>query len=1327
MRSTWFTRAGRAALAGAMLVALIGVESASAKPAPGRPAKRSGLNLFALTFGVMNVNRIFCGINNIGEVCVDPTNSPVVGGGFWPKGTPDQYIFNSGLQLAGTIPSSAGFSWAGDTVGAYFMDPRGDQAEGDPLTLVYNSLDASDAANWPNGAVVRDTAIYNSVLIGRNNISQEDLWVRTWDGNPAFTGGVRTHPMGVLVEERGLAWNFPTGNEDIIYFVYNFYNVTAKNAAVYANLDPAIQSEIAAVGANFQSLNEAKYNLNIPDDGYPITNMFAAFFADMDVGNASFNYSTPVIPFAMGVAYKSDFLEPTWEFPADIFGAPFVPSPGFIGVKYLRSPINPTTGQQIGLTIFSNTLNSGTGYPDPVGIKQLYRYLSGGSSPAAGDNPCTFQGKQLELHFCYVAQNAADTRFFQSSGPLTLNPGEVQSIVVAYVNGAPVGTADVLASIGGDFKPGIPSSGDSIYADPTRVRPIERAMGWVSQTDRDSNQTISQDEVQTVPRSLLNKALVAQAVYDNKFLLPFAPEPPTFFLVPGDNQVTVAWQKSETETVKPEGGDPFFAIASDPTSKLYDPNFRQYDVEGYRIYRGRSTSRLDLVAQFDYTGTSIVDYTGDFAYTEDIGTTPADRNNPPPGDTLPDGIVACAPELGIQDDCPDTDPNTPGRQVFPAVPNPGLFVEHSLVGNVIQVPAGGRVELANGGILILKADTAVTGEGSGYPALSDNGVTFAYVDRGVRNLFSYYYAVTAFDVNSVTSGPSSIESPRVTKQATPRAAGSNATQAVLVQGEYGADGTLLDPTAQYPTIDPDKGTFNGNMPPANDAALILASAVVEALPAGDISVTVDSVSAGFTGGIGLQPVLHLTLSAAGTTIERSLSIDQPNFNASGDLTYSFDEALVPYDSAGAQRFGIAFTQDVRMPITYGGKTVAMTHNSNGVATISGRYGVGTVGSRYLAHSRWFDGGGAETQKDPTIVAYADSFHNSGHLTGVGRIWSPQTYRDMWPDNTAGPSGYAPINLNFRGYTYAGAPWYQGDFLVTWNADSSITVFDSSNHGELPFNPDGGSGWGFLNLRSLQNAGITVGDLADGTGTPALANVTYHHLYATRALCYPDWWDITCADLEQKAQFEPLDFNYDGAADANGIVLMVNSEVYFMELSQIPAAGTTWRLRAVSGTEAATCVLNGTPPGGAAYGPDMASCSGYSYTGYGTRPSYAPGLNYKITVQARYAVDQSTSGDLSRVHTVPDPYYVTNALEATANTKVLKFVNLPNRAIIRIYSLSGVLVQVLTHNDQGGSGEATWNLRNRNNQFVASGVYFYHVEGPDGQTKVGRFTVVNFAP
>ena len=110
-------------------------------------------------------------------------------------------------------------------------------------------------------------------------------------------------------------------------------------------------------------------------------------------------------------------------------------------------------------------------------------------------------------------------------------------------------------------------------------------------------------------------------------------------------------------------------------------------------------------------------------------------------------------------------------------------------------------------------------------------------------------------------------------------------------------------------------------------------------------------------------------------------------------------------------------------------------------------------------------------------------------------------------------------------------------------------------------------------------------------------------------------------------------------------------------------------------------------------------------------------------------------DLSDVHTVPDPYYVTSGFETTTTDKIIRFVNLPTRAIIRIYSSSGVLVRVLEHNslqrgesDEAVSvlgGEETWDVRNRNNQVVASGVYFYHIEAGDAR-KVGRFTVVNFA-
>jgi hypothetical protein len=107
------------------------------------------------------------------------------------------------------------------------------------------------------------------------------------------------------------------------------------------------------------------------------------------------------------------------------------------------------------------------------------------------------------------------------------------------------------------------------------------------------------------------------------------------------------------------------------------------------------------------------------------------------------------------------------------------------------------------------------------------------------------------------------------------------------------------------------------------------------------------------------------------------------------------------------------------------------------------------------------------------------------------------------------------------------------------------------------------------------------------------------------------------------------------------------------------------------------------------------------------------------------VAEATSTDLQRVHTVPDPYYVTSSFEQSPDNKIIKFVNLPDKAIIRIYSSSGVLVAMMEHNSATFGGDETWNVRNRNNQVVASGVYFYHVEAGNAR-RVGRFTVVNFA-
>jgi len=1269
-----------------------------------RPRARRVLNLFSGFLGRQNVNRFDCGLNAVGMVCVDPSGSTTVGGGFWPKGTPDQYVFNSGLQLAGVVDPAAilqidtvsvgpplvtdttFFAWASDTVGAFFFDPKGTTEHGDRLSLVWNSLDPLDNANWPRDAYVPDdTSLYNPVLIGLKAASQQDTWARYWDGNPQQNAG-RKHPLGVLVDQRGLAWNFPTGNEDIIYYLYTFTNITASNSAVYAGRPDA--DSLARYGARFQTLNEAAFGDQIPDSGYTIKEMYAAFAMDADVSDAALeNYSTAFLPFSMGTAFKRNWHAPSMLFPSTIFSAPFAQAPGIVGVKYLRSPV--VAGQEVGLTMFSNTINGGQ-FDDAQNTTQLWRYLSAKLNPAAGDAPCNNPGVPLTTKVCFVSQTSDDVRFFQSSGPMDLAPGESKTIVVAYIAAAPVNVPQIAGrGQAFDLKPGFPAQPAGMAAgNPAdSLRSVDRVFGAISVVGDTGgaagggpNGRIDQNEVRTVPRSLLNKGLVAQAVFDAKFLLPFPPANPQFFLVPGDNQVTIVWQQSTTET--DAIGDPYFAVASNSSSVLFDPNYRQRDVEGYRVYRGRTSGDLQLVAQFDYAGKRITDFTAAFQYAN------------------------CAPELGLTADCPAGYTTT--------------GVAHDIVGDVVQVPPGGRVStLPDTTVLVLEADTAVTGGGveggcrpSRCPPIEDTGVPFAFVDHGVKNSFTYFYAVTAFDVNSVKSvgvGNSALESPRVTKTVVPRKPSTNIVSTVVDQSVRGSGGAVLNPAAPFPTIDAANGTFNGIIPPANDGELLMSSAVIEALPSGDITVRLDSISAGFTGGIGVFPNAYFTLLAGGSTVQKVVPIPQPNFNATANPTYSFSEPLIPYDSAAARRFGIQFNQDVRMPVTFEAAAVPVYRTSGGISVTAGRFGVGSDNSLFLAHSRWWDASAAEPA-DPTIRSGPDSARNSGDLSGVGRIWAPQAYRD------------ANINLNFRGYSYAQTAWYPADFLVTWNADSSLTVRDSTHRVNLAFGPNGGTGWGFVNLRSLIAAGVTgstnpATDVADGTGSPSMTALAYHHAYGTQPTCFPDWWVIPCAQLERTAQYQPLDFNSDGTGDASGIGLMINGEYFLMEMAAIPAAGTTWRFRAVTGDMEATC----TP------GPGVATdCSGYTFSPPPVRPSRATGLSYVATVVQQYAVDSTRTGDLANVHTVPDPYYVTNALEQSPNAKKLRFVNLPSRAIVRIYSLSGVLVNVLTLNDQTGGGELEWGLRNRNNQFVASGVYFYHVEGPDGKSKVGRFTVVNFA-
>jgi len=71
---------------------------------------------------------------------------------------------------------------------------------------------------------------------------------------------------------------------------------------------------------------------------------------------------------------------------------------------------------------------------------------------------------------------------------------------------------------------------------------------------------------------------------------------------------------------------------------------------------------------------------------------------------------------------------------------------------------------------------------------------------------------------------------------------------------------------------------------------------------------------------------------------------------------------------------------------------------------------------------------------------------------------------------------------------------------------------------------------------------------------------------------------------------------------------------------------------------------------------------------------------------------------------------------------LDFVDLPGDCVIRIFTMSGDLVQTLRNRD--GDTIESWNLLSKNDQIVASGLYFFVVE-PDGggDHQVGKFVVI----
>lgn len=92
-------------------------------------------------------------------------------------------------------------------------------------------------------------------------------------------------------------------------------------------------------------------------------------------------------------------------------------------------------------------------------------------------------------------------------------------------------------------------------------------------------------------------------------------------------------------------------------------------------------------------------------------------------------------------------------------------------------------------------------------------------------------------------------------------------------------------------------------------------------------------------------------------------------------------------------------------------------------------------------------------------------------------------------------------------------------------------------------------------------------------------------------------------------------------------------------------------------------------------------------------------------------DSALKASLDQIRAVPNPYYGASAYEIRNVTDVIRFTNLPERAVLRIFTVAGTLVRTLIK-DNPNSTTLDWDLQNEQGLPVASGMYIVHVEFPD---------------
>jgi len=529
-------------------------------------------------------------LSNTGFLSINPT-SPFAPGGFWPSGSTNNYIYQSGLNLLGIIDSD-GDGTFGDTVetsAVYDAEWREGRASGtreDPQSRLFFSTSSEDLALWPEQFSTLDDDP-DSPTYGMRIplvIGDQDVVAFFTDVDGPIFQSAGIHRLGIEVSQRVIF--ISTGIERDIMFV----NWSVSNATRY--VDP-------------------RETAGVP---YDIRGLLVDIKSDFDIGVATDDASAVLPSRQLALAYDSDFREQAFGRQPAIYGSLILYSPAEDdGID------NPTVFEPEGNGLvdetFGDIMDAGLTHPltgEPLVFPEQVRNL---------------KAERMYLYTMYTYGDQRPDPFSDAEAYRILSAAPGTNLLPDFDPYAHFLEATIVEDLRQNIVTGpfeLPAGGEA--------KEIWAAFFFSPATNAPAVNGKQADLSRLTPEGEFSRALnvaeVARRTFEASFVRPKPPPAPDFRLVPGDRQVTITWDDFPVDNTYDDYAETFQASQLTLQDSLPDgfpriTGYRANDFEGFRVYRSLTGERKDarLIAQFDLDN-KIVDYTvtrtvtqGDFTGT----------------------------------------------------------------------------------------------------------------------------------------------------------------------------------------------------------------------------------------------------------------------------------------------------------------------------------------------------------------------------------------------------------------------------------------------------------------------------------------------------------------------------------------------------------------------------------------------------------------------------------------------------------------------------------------------------------------------------------------